>query len=227
VADGFEIDFRESVAAVALEVKPRGSMAGVILSAGASRRMGTPKALLRYQGETFLDRLIRVMSSACGRVVVVLGHDADLIRGGVSQRDDVLFTINPDPERGMLSSLQCGLRMTPPETEAIFFTPVDHPNISLVTMEALAQAFEERHAPVTVPVYRGTRGHPVCIARSLAAELLDLPLDAQAADVIHRHTAGRQLVEVDDPGVVADIDDPDAYRALIAAESGAPKAANP
>jgi molybdenum cofactor cytidylyltransferase len=201
-------------------------MAGIILSAGASRRMGTPKALLRYQGETFLDRLIRVMSTVCGRVVVVLGHDADVIRAGLSAHPNVSFAVNPDPERGMLSSLQCGLRAPPVEAECVFFTPVDHPNVSPGTMEALAQAFDAHHAPVTVPVYRGTRGHPVGITRVLAQEILDLPLTAQAADVIHRYTGARQLVEVDDPGVIADIDDPEAYRALVAGEGGRPKAAN-
>jgi molybdenum cofactor cytidylyltransferase len=206
-------------------VNSRGSIAGVILSAGASRRMGTPKALLRYQDETFLDRLIRVLSTVCETVVVVLGHDADIIRAGVKQYPNVKFTFNPDPERGMLSSLQCGLRIVPLEAEAIFFTPVDHPNIAASTVQALAQAFATHPAPVTVPAYRGHRGHPVCITRALAEELLELPVAAQAADVIHRHAANRQLVEVEDPGVVADIDDPDAYRTLLAGESRSPEAA--
>jgi len=202
-------------------------MAGVILCAGASRRMGTPKALLQYQGQTFLDGLIRVLSGVCEQVVVVLGHDAGVIREGLnSAPPGLLFAVNPDPERGMLSSLQCGLRIVPPEAEAIFFTPVDHPNISAATMTALGEAFVTNRAPVTVPVYRGVRGHPVCITRALANELLGLPLSAQASDVIHRHTATRRLVEVDDPGVVTDIDDPDAYRALLAGRDCQPKAAN-
>jgi molybdenum cofactor cytidylyltransferase len=225
VADTFEIDFDEPFAAVAVEVNPRGSMAGVILSAGNSRRMGSPKALLRYQGETFLDRLIRVLSTVCERVVVVLGQDASAIQAGLSAHGGVCFAVNPDPERGMLSSLQCGLRMLPEEVQAIFFTPVDHPNISPATVTSLAEAFHAHRAPVTAPVYRGRRGHPVCITRQLAGELLELPIDAQAADVIHRHAAARYLIEVDDPGVIADIDDPDAYRALIASEGSSPKAA--
>jgi molybdenum cofactor cytidylyltransferase len=180
--------------------------------------------LLRYQGETFLDRLIRVLSTVCDRVVVVLGHDGEIIRASLSEHAHVSFAVNPDPERGMLSSLQCGLRILPAGADGIFFTPVDHPNIAPATIEALAQAFEAHRAPVTVPVYQRVRGHPVCITRALAVELLELPLSAQASDVIHRYTAARQLVEVDDPGVVADIDDPDAYRALIAIEEDLSKA---
>src|SRR5580700_4426144 len=106
-------------------------IAGVILSGGASRRMGTPKALLRFQNETFLDRLIRLFSAVCDPIVVVVGEHADPIRSGIERGRDVLFAVNPDPERGMLSSLQCGLAMVPPGAEAAMFLPVDHPDIEL------------------------------------------------------------------------------------------------
>ena len=89
---------------------PLPSIAGIILSGGASRRMGTPKALLRFQNETFLDRLIRVFSAACDPIIVVVGEHADAIRSGIERGRDVLFAVNPDPDRGMLSSLQRGRR---------------------------------------------------------------------------------------------------------------------
>ena len=88
-------------------------IAGIILAGGASRRMGTPKALLRFQNETFLDRLIGVFSPVCDPVIVVVGLHADQIRAGIERADDVRFAVNPDPERGMLSSLQCGLALLP------------------------------------------------------------------------------------------------------------------
>ena len=226
MASAFEIHLRQPILAGAAEVSQRGCMAGVILSAGASRRMGAPKALLRYQGETFLDRLIRLLSAVCEPVVVVLGHDAGAIRAGLEPHQNATFTLNPDPERGMLSSLQCGLRIAPPEARAVMFTPVDHPNVAAATIEALAQAFVKYGAPVTLPVYQGRNGHPVCITRDIAAELLALPVTAQAKDVIHRYSEHTRRIEVADPGVVADIDDREAYRALIASEGGLPKAAN-
>jgi molybdenum cofactor cytidylyltransferase len=191
-------------------------IAGVILSGGVSRRMGTPKALLRFQNETFLDRLIGLFSAVCDPVIVVVGLHADKIRSGIQSGRTVLFALNPDPDRGMLSSLQCGLALVPPDAAAAMFLPVDHPHLEISTLETLAARFRADRAPVTVPTYAGEHGHPVCIARPLIDELLALPTAAKASDVIHRHASQTVYVEVSDPAVVTDIDDPSAYADLLA-----------
>lgn len=191
-------------------------IAGIILSGGASRRMGTPKALLRFQNETFLDRLIRVFSATCDPIVVVVGQHADQIRSGIERGSGVLFALNPDPERGMLSSLQCGLALVPSDGEAAMFLPVDHPHLEISTVETLAARFRADRAPVTVPTYAGEHGHPVCIARPLIDELLALPPDAKPSDAIHRHVPQTVYVEVSDPAVITDVDDPAAYADLLA-----------
>ena len=191
-------------------------IAGLILAGGASRRMGTPKALLRFQNETFLDRLIRIFSTVSSPVIVVLGHQTDQIRAGIESASEANFVVNPDPERGMLSSLQCGLATLPVETEAVMFTPVDHPNLQAATLEKIALHFGTGRAAVTVPTYAGEHGHPVCIARAVAAELLALPPRAMASDVIHKYVAQTAYIEVDDPAVTSDVDDPEAYAGLLA-----------
>ena len=84
------------------------SAAGLILAAGESRRMGSPKALLRYRGQTFLDTLISLFAARCSPVIVVLGANADEIRRGLSCSAE--FVINPDYRTGQTSSMQCGLR---------------------------------------------------------------------------------------------------------------------
>ena len=198
---------------------PGKSIAGIILSGGASRRMGTAKALLRFQNETFLDRLIRVFSAVCDPIVVVVGEHADRIRSGIERGRDVLFALNPDPDRGMLSSLQCGLALVPAGSEGAMFLPVDHPHIELSTIQTLAARFRAARPPVTVPTYSGEHGHPVCIAPGLIAELLALPPDGKASDVIHRHVPQTQYIEVADPAVVTDVDDPQAYATLLARHS--------
>ncbi len=199
-------------------MKPDGSIAGLILAGGASRRMGRPKALLRYQNETFLDRMIRLFALVCDPVIVVLGHNAAQIRAGLESPGAAVFTVNPDPERGMLSSLQCGMREVPANAQAVLFAPVDHPHLQTSTLDALAAKFWAARAPVTVPVYDGEHGHPVCISRPLAGELLALAATAQASDVIHRYVSQTCYFEVGDPAVITDIDDPAAYAGLIAAE---------
>jgi molybdenum cofactor cytidylyltransferase len=101
----------------------------IILAAGASSRMGRPKPLLELDGETFLDRLIGRFYGICAPIVVVLGYEADRIRAGIRNAGDVEFVINPSPERGMLSSLQCGLASLPGDAAAVLFTPADLPSI--------------------------------------------------------------------------------------------------
>lgn len=193
----------------------RCTIAGLILAGGASRRMGTPKALLHYQNETFLDRMIRLFGTVCQPVIVVLGHQSDQIRSGTARTSQAVVVVNPDPERGMLSSLQCGLKALPVEVDAVMFTPVDHPNISGATLEKLAACFQTERAPVIVPTYAGEHGHPVCISRALVGELLELPSTAMASDIIHRYVSQTLYIEVDDPAVTSDVDDPEAYAGLI------------
>jgi CTP:molybdopterin cytidylyltransferase MocA len=190
-------------------------IAGIILSAGASRRMGTPKALLALDGETFLDRLIRLFSEVAVTPIVVLGHQAAQIQSGIRRGAQAAFVVNPDPERGMLSSLQCGLRAVPQTAEAVMFTPVDHPNLERSTLEKLIGHFNAQHASAIVPAFHGEHGHPVLIARPLVAELLALPATAQASDVIHRYRSETDYISVDDPAVITDIDDRAAYDELL------------
>jgi molybdenum cofactor cytidylyltransferase len=190
-------------------------IAAVILAAGASSRMGSPKALLDYRGETFLNRLVRVLGKECNPVITVLGYHADAIRAQTA--GNVRFVVNPDPERGQLSSLQTGLAAVPDNVEGFLFTPVDSPALRETTLQQLVVKFQNKkpQTQFVIPRYEGQRGHPVFAAPSLLAEFLALPLTAQAKDIVHACVPRTEYVDVDDPGILADIDDRDAYRKLV------------
>ena len=191
-------------------------IASVVLAAGASRRMGSPKALLEFRGETFLDRLIRITGAVCDPVIVVLGHHAAEIRAGV--RSKARFVINPEPEHGQLSSLQTGLAALPPEAEGFAFMPMDCPAVREDTLARLAETFASREATTLLVIPRvggDKRGHPVFATRRIAEELMALPLTGAARDVIHAHVGETQYVDVEDAGILTDIDDPEAYRRLL------------
>lgn len=188
-------------------------IAGVILAAGASSRMGSPKALLEFRGETFVERLVRVLGTRCDPVIVVLGYHASAIRERVR---GAAVTVNPDPARGQLSSLQTGLRAVPAEAEGAMFTPVDSPAVEESTIARVAAEFSARDGKIAlvIPRFHGKRGHPVCASREAMGEFLNLPATASAKQIVNRLEPRTLYIEVEDQGVLADIDDPEAYRKL-------------
>ena len=189
-------------------------VAGLILAAGESRRMGFPKALLRYREETFLDRLAGLFAARCSPVIVVLGAAAERIRAGGNPagHSAATFVVNPDWTRGQTTSMQCGLRAIPPAADGVLFTLVDHPAVQAATIDALLAG--PRATLLRVPRYDGRRGHPIWFSRGIIPEFLALPETGAARDVVRGHAAETEFLDVDDPGIVADIDDPEAYRGL-------------
>ena len=187
-------------------------IAGIILAAGESRRMGFPKALLRYRDQSFLDTLIGLLSARCSPVIVVLGAHADRIRQSASRGAE--FVVNPEYQRGMTTSLQSGLRAVPPQADGVLFTLVDHPAVTPATVDAL---LSDPRPLLRVPRHAGRRGHPVWFSRELIPEFFAIPETGAARDVVHAHAARTEFLDLDDPGVVADIDDPVAYGRLTGA----------
>jgi molybdenum cofactor cytidylyltransferase len=187
---------------------------GLILAAGESRRMGSPKALLEFQGETFLDRLIGLFSRRCTPVIAVLGAQRQTVRAGLRRAGEAVLVENPDFRLGQLTSMQCGLRAAPADSEGVLFTLVDHPAVTPATIDRLLGCGAP--GPLRIPRCQGLRGHPIWISRSLIPEFLALPAGASAKAVITRHAGEIAYVDVDDPGILADVDDPAAYARLLA-----------
>jgi molybdenum cofactor cytidylyltransferase len=190
-------------------------IAGLILAAGESSRMGRDKVLLAYRGKTFLETIIETLRAAdIARIAVILGHHAEEIRRGVNLRG-VQLVINSGYRSGQTSSLQAGLRaLAAGSPEAVVLALVDHPAVSPETVRALVAAFRETAAPVVIPVHKLQRGHPVVISRALFEELLALGAGEGANTVIRKHGDQTRFVEVDDPGVLLDVDDEEAFQRL-------------
>jgi molybdenum cofactor cytidylyltransferase len=188
------------------------SVAGIILAAGESRRMGSPKALLRYRDQSFLDTLIGLFIERCAAVIVVLGAHADQIRESTLR--PATFVLNADYQLGQTTSMQCGLRAVPADADGVLFTLVDHPAVAASTLDAL---LAPPRRLLRVPRYRDQRGHPIWFARDLIPEFLALPQNGAARDIVAAHAAATEFIDVDDPGIRADIDDPAAYQRLTGA----------
>ncbi len=177
-------------------------------------RMGSPKPLLRLHGETFLHRSLTRLSALCRPVIAVLGPDSDSILAALAPSSTCSHVVNPDPSRGMMSSLQCGLLAVPPDAPGVLLTLVDCPAILPSTFDAVARAFFDRALDVAVPVFQDRRGHPVCLSRSVIAHLLDAPVSTPPRDIIARFRTPSSLVPVDDPGILADADYPEDLPAI-------------
>jgi molybdenum cofactor cytidylyltransferase len=194
-------------------------IAGLILAAGESRRMGRDKALLAYRGRTFLQNIIESLSTAgIEKVTVVLGHHADIIQNATNLAG-VRVVVNPDHQRGQTSSLQVGLAAAAVDSpDAIILCLVDHPAISSEVIAELCRRFESTRPLVLIPTHKGERGHPVVISRALFPELLALPPSYPANSVIRKYHNTTEFLEVSDRSVLLDVDDPETYERL--AESG-------
>ena len=194
---------------------PSGSVAGVIPAAGSSTRMGRPKALLDAGGRSFLAATVgALVGGGCRPVAVILGEDRHEEERKATAAGAVAL-INPDPGDGPITSIRVALGALEEDVEGIAVLPVDHPLVRPESVRALVDAFLEGDAPVALPTHRGKRGHPGLFRRSVFPELLDPGLEGGARTVVHAHLADAALVEVDDPGVLADIDTPEAYRAAF------------
>ncbi len=195
-------------------------VAGLILAAGASSRMGRDKALLEYRGQTFLNRLVHLMLPRADRVVVVLGHHAERIGATLPTSRRVETVVNAEYERGMLSSLQVGLARVGDGPDWILWSLVDHPAIRGRTLDALLSAAAGTDAPLVIPRHGGERGHPILLAPGVARDLLRLPREASPQDAVRRRYAEARFVDTDDAAVLRDIDTLQDYKALGRPDSG-------
>lgn len=190
-------------------------VAGVVPAAGASMRMGTPKALLDPGGRSFVSAVVgALVGGGCDPVVVVTGPGQDEV-GRRAEAAGAAVLVNPDPGEGPITSLRLALAVLGSDVGGVALLPVDHPTVRPETVAALLAAFGRSGAPLVLPALGGRRGHPAVFGRPLFPELLDPGLEGGARAVVHRHAAEALMVDVDDPGVLADIDTPAAYRAAF------------
>lgn len=189
-------------------------LAAVILSGGASRRMGSPKALVSYQGASFLEHLLGVTRHpAIGVRRVVLGPDAESITFSVAIPPGEIV-VNKEWEKGQLSSIHAALGSLPPGTEGMLLCPVDHPLVSAALVASLVDVFLDSHAPVVLPTFEGKRGHPVIFSAAVYQELLEAPLDQGARAVVWAHARELRELATSEEGCVLNLNDPNALRKL-------------
>ena len=188
-------------------------LAAVILSAGASSRMGRPKALLPFRESTFLEHLIQVTRHPrIGLTRVVLGAGAEEIRS-IAKLDPSMVVFNEEWQQGQLSSIRAALRsLDGLGTEGIVLCLVDHPLVSAPLVGELVEGFYAHTKLIVLPTHNARRGHPVIFSRALYGELLAAPNDTGARTVVWAHAGDVLEIPTAEEGVVLNINDPDMLR---------------
>lgn len=186
-------------------------LAAVILSGGASSRMGSPKALLPYQGRAFLEHLLEITHHPrIGVRRVVLGAHAEPIAKVIDLSADEIV-INADWEKGQLSSIHAAMHSLPAGTDGMLLCLIDHPLISAELVNDLIACFYSSKAPIVLPVFDGKRGHPVIFSASLYEELQHASLDLGARSVVWAHRADICEHQTIEEGCVLNLNDPEAF----------------
>jgi len=188
---------------------------GIILAAGKSERMGFCKQLLKIRGKTLIEIVLETAKkSKLDEIIVVLGYKAELIEKVLRDYTGIKKIFNPHFQEGLSSSLKSGLAALDSSSRAAIFILADQPLLKKSTIDALIDAHAKKHSLLVAPVYKGIRGNPVLVDRRLFTEILKLKGDVGARHILQKFKNDVLLVNVNDPGVVLDIDTVLDYKAI-------------
>jgi molybdenum cofactor cytidylyltransferase len=177
----------------------------IVPAAGRSERFGRQKLLEDVGGEPLINRTIRCLfDGGVDRVIVVTSPGERFEAVPLVRDARVRLVENPDPSRGMFSSIQAGLGAAP-ESEPILLLPGDMPFVATTTVAAVL-ARPAAPGRVVVPRFDGTRGHPLALPRSLGSEILKADARSNLSELLTALGVVREYVDVADPGVVRDVD---------------------
>jgi molybdenum cofactor cytidylyltransferase len=193
----------------------------IVLAAGLSSRMGEPKALLpvgpNRSGCTFLRQIVeRLLDGGASDALVVGRPDDARLRHEIDSIAQVRFVANDHADTGQLSSVIAGLNAADrPGVRAVLITPVDMPYFKSATIRTLIDAAASSQAPIVRPRHAGRHGHPVIFGRAVFDALRRADPATGARAVVRAHRQDALDVDVDDPGVLHDIDLPEDYERAI------------
>jgi molybdenum cofactor cytidylyltransferase len=209
-----------------ISIKSRGiaRVGAIILAGGSSTRMGKAKQLLPLGHSTVLTQTIaNVRGAEVNEIVLVLGASAEIIHRQLPLPllKGLKVVVNNSYVEGMSSSLRAGISALDQHSEAALIILGDQPFIRSQTMDQVIRAYRRDQAQIVIPSFQGSRGNPVLLDRSVFSEVMALEGDTGCRAIFGNHLEGIAKVEVEDEGILLDIDDPDDYNRLRGRESGA------
>ena len=184
----------------------------IVLAAGESRRMGSPKMILPFKGSTILGNVIRnITGSRVDNIIVVLGAEKQKIIQ-LLKKTSVYFCINDNYKEGMLSSVICGVRNLPPDLRAVLVFPGDQPLIAPETINLLIEVYRSSGKGILIPVCEKQRGHPVLLDKKYLNEISGLDHSEGLRSIFSKYPEDVIEVETSDSGILKDIDTYSEYQ---------------
>ena len=187
----------------------------IILAAGESKRMGMPKGLLNFKGKPFLTYQIEQLSDmGFTKIIAVFGKNEDIYKEKIPELNGITVIVNPTPEKGQFSSIQCGLlSLSNVSQSATFILPVDVPCPNFDVWEKLAVELILTDAYASIPEFQGKKGHPVLISEKFKQHLMtsdsDNRLDFEIHKLIDQQKA--KIISVTDRKVTLNINTPEEW----------------
>jgi len=183
----------------------------VILAAGESKRMGSPKMILPYMGMTIIEKVIEnVTSSSVDETVVVVGCDSEKVLEAIAGRL-VMHIVNDNYKSGMLSSVKCGIGSLPEDFRAVLIFPGDQPMIEAEVINLVINVYKESGRGIIIPVFNGKRGHPLLIDKKYMNEILTLDDTEGLRGLAIKHPDDILEIETDNQLILRDIDTLEDY----------------
>ncbi len=195
-----------------------GAVAGVLLAAGTSSRLGRPKQLLTYNGQTLVRRVAEIgVAAGLDPLVVVVGAAAEAIQRELAGLP-LQVVRNPRYAEGQSTSVRAGLAALPPDAAAVVMLLVDMPAVDADVIRAVIAEWRASGAPLVRPAFHGRPGNPVLFDARVFPELAAVEGDEGGRSLLRRHAAEVRLVPTEQPGVLQDVDTWEGYRRLLAGE---------
>jgi molybdenum cofactor cytidylyltransferase len=187
----------------------------IILAAGESRRMKTPKMLLPFQGKTIIEKVIEtVISSKIRDIIVVVGAVKEKLTGLV-EKFPVTICYNENYAEGMLSSVKCGIGYLAPDTDAVMVFLGDQPMVPLEVVDSVIDSFISSKKRLVLPVYEGKRGHPLLISSSFLTEIENIGKETGLRQLLIKFPGDIFEVESKNSAILKDIDTEEDYQREI------------
>lgn len=188
---------------------------GVLLAAGTSSRMSDFKLLLPYKNKPILQHVIdAIRASKLDKVIVVLGYNRETLLDKVDF-SGIEIVFNPEFKMGQSASLKTGLSHVSTLSSAAIFILGDQPLITSAIIDRLVDSYQQSKSKIVLPTYKGRRGNPVIMNRSLFPELMMLTGDTGGRELIRKYHKFVTEVEMNDKAVIGDIDTDEDYQRLM------------